>query len=137
MSQENRDVVRRWFDEGFNRRNLALMDQLFAPDYVWHGPSQEITGRANIRQMVEGYLSAFPDAHVTSDEVLTDGDKVVTRFTFTGSHKGKLGGVAPTGRSVTIQCISINRIAGGQIAEEWESFDELGMMRQIGAFPSD
>ncbi len=82
------------------------------------------------------YLSAFPDMRVTVEDVIAEADKVVTRWTIRGTHRGELMGIAPTDEQVEIEGITIQRIEGGKIAEEWERYDNLGTMQQIGAIPS-
>jgi steroid delta-isomerase-like uncharacterized protein len=81
------------------------------------------------------YLGAFPDAEVTIEDQLAEGDKVVTRWTGRGTHQGELMGVPPSGNRVEVPGITISRIEGGKIVEEWENYDALGMMQAIGAVP--
>ena len=83
------------------------------------------------------YLRAFPGIRVTVEDQVAEGETVVTRFTARGTHNGDLGGVAPTGKEVTVAGISIDRFEGGKCVEQWQSFDELAMMQQIGAIPAE
>jgi steroid delta-isomerase-like uncharacterized protein len=132
MSEENKVLVRRVIEEGFNKRNVALFDDLFA-DCVYRGPGVgELRGEA-YRQFLTSVLAAFPDGRWTIEDQVAEGDKVVTRWTFTGTHQGELMGLAPTGKCVTTSGMMMDRIAGGKITEEWEEWDALGMMQQMSA----
>ncbi len=137
-AEENTAIIRRWFEEGFNKGNPDILDESIATNYVHHNafpPPEEIRGLADIKQLVGGYLTAFPDAKITIDDQIAEGDQVVTRFTFRGTHKGEMVGIAPTGKQVTLTVICIDRFAEGKIVEEWENFDTHGMLQQLGAVP--
>ncbi len=137
MSDANKAVARRLLEEGINKGNLDLVDEVVAPDYVGHLPGgREVLGAAGYKELVGMYLGAFPGMQVSIEDQLADGDKVVTRWTGRGTHTGDLEGVAPTGKEVTVTAITIARFEGGKIVEEWENFDELAMMQQIGAIPA-
>jgi steroid delta-isomerase-like uncharacterized protein len=133
----NKEIVRRLVDGVWQDRNLALIDELVAKDYVGHDPTQPepIHGRDGFRQFVDMYQSAFNDATVTIDDQIAEGDRVMTRWTGRGTHTGELMGIAPTGKEVTVSGITVSRLAGGKIAEEWELMDALGMLVQLGAVP--
>ncbi len=137
MSAENKALVRRALEEIWNKGNLAVVDELTAANHVAHDPANPNAGRGPQaeKQLVTMYRTALPDLHMTIDEMLADGDKVVTRWTARGTHKGDLMGIAPTGKQVTITGISIDRIEGGKAAESWTNWDTLGMMQQLGAVP--
>jgi predicted ester cyclase len=115
-----------------------LSDEIFAPNFVWHGsgPGQE-TGVENLKHFFVMLHSGFPGFQSTIEDLLTDseGDKVVLRFTFHGTHQGEFMGIAPTGKQVTMSGIDILRIADSKIEEMWNQEDVLGMMQQIGAIP--
>jgi steroid delta-isomerase-like uncharacterized protein len=133
MPEDNKTIVRRVFTEIINRGNLALADTLVAPSYVYHGPGGlELRGPEGFKQLVTMYRTAFPDLNLTIDDILTEGDKVVTRWTGRGTHKGNLASLTATGRTATVAGILISRLSNGKIAEDHESFDELGMLRQLG-----
>jgi predicted ester cyclase len=136
MSESNKAVYRRWIEEGINKKHVDLVDECVAEGYVFHGPGNvTANGPAGLRELVTGYLTAFPDLHITIDDLVAEGEKVVLKVTARGTHKGPLGDIAPTGRSVTITSINFTRFEGGKMIEDWQEFDELGMMRQIGAVP--
>jgi steroid delta-isomerase-like uncharacterized protein len=133
----NKEIVRRVVDGVWRDRDLAVIDQLIAEDYVGHDPTQPepILGRAGFKQFVGVYQSAFEDATVTIDDQIAEGDQVVTRWTGRGTHTGELMGIAPTGKEVTVSGLTVSRLAGGKIVEEWELMDALGMLVQLGAVP--
>ena len=137
MSTEENKALERWFlEELYNKRNLAVLDEVIATDYVYHGPGgQELKGLEVVKQGAPTYPNAFPDLHLTVEEMVAEGDKVVYRFTARGTHKGDLMGIAPTGKQVTLTGIVISRIVGGKIVEDWESIDQLPMLQQMGVVP--
>ena len=134
MAEDNTAIVRRIVNEMINGRNLALADTLFAPGYVYHGSGGlELRGPEGFKQLLNVYVTAFPDINLTIDDLVAGGDTVTTlRWTGRGTHKGDLAGIAPTGRTATVTGIIVSRFSGGKIIEDWESFDELGMLRQLG-----
>ena len=138
MSEENKEKVRRFLQEAFNEGNLGVAHELFASNYVLHDPAnpEEVRGPEGIKGFVQMYRSAFPDSHITVEDLIAEGDKVVTRFRARGTHQGELFGVAPSGNQVEVTGITISRFEGGKIAEDWTNSDTLGLMQQIGAVPS-
>jgi steroid delta-isomerase-like uncharacterized protein len=133
MADDNTAICRRLINDIVNRGNLDLADQLVGASYVYHGPGGlEMTGPQGYRQVIAMYRSAFPDLNMTIDDLLADGDKVAIRWTVRGTHKGDLGGIAPTGRSVTVTGLIVSRFSGGKLVEDFESFDEVSMLRQLG-----
>ena len=135
MSAENKAVVRRVL-EAFNEGNLEEGAKYFASGYVWHGPGPEVHGPEGWKQVAGMYKSAFPDAICTIDDQIAEGDKVATRFTARGTHRGELSGVEPSGRTVAVVCMVIDRVVNGKIVEEFEVFDQLGMFQAIGTLPA-
>ena len=133
--EENKAIIQRWIEEAWHKRNVAAVDEFFAPNFVGHDPSSEVRGIEGVKQYVTTHLNAFSDFHITTEDQIAEGDKVVTRFTVRGAHKGEYMGIAPTNKQVTWTGIFIARIADGQFVEVWQSFDELGLMQQIGAVP--
>ena len=117
-ASENKALIRRYFEEALNQKNLALLDELVSDE--------------NLKQLVTSKLGiAFPDLHRTVDDVVAEGDKVVARQTMRGTHTGKYLGIPPTGRKVTFTAIGIYRIKDGKIAEAWISRDDLSILQQI------
>ena len=137
-AEENRAVSLRVAEEVFNGGNVDLADELYAPDYVLHDPSlpEDLHGPEGIKRYAAMTLGAFPDIRVAVEDQVAEGDKVVSRWTATGTHTGDLMGIPPTGRRVEISGVTINRFSGGKIAEDWYQSDDLGMMQQLGVVPS-
>ena len=123
-------VIRSW--EIVNQRNPDVIDEVYAPDFVWHEPDQDIRGSEEARQFVAMFFDAFPDINITIEDAIAEGDKVVTRWTIRGTHQGELMGIAPTERQIQLEGITVHRIEGDKIVEEWERYDNLGMMQQLG-----
>ena len=132
--QEIRDIVDRFTDKAWNGGNLDVIDELFSEEYVGHdAPNPEpVRGTEGMKNFLRMYHAAFSDARIVLDDVLVDGDKVVTRWNCTGTHDGDLMGIPPTGRSVRFTGIRIFRLAGGKIVEGWVNWDMFGLMKQLG-----
>ncbi len=133
--EENKAIARRIYEE-FKRENLPVYYELYAADFVYHEPDGQELGLEAFKQSAPTLLTAFPDYHVTVEDLIAEGDKVVSRYTWTGTHKGELGGIPPTGRQVTVHGIEVLRIVGGKLVEAWDEVDYLGLMQQLGAIPS-
>jgi len=136
--EENKAIVRRFYDEFVNKGNLKIVNELHTPDYQHHDPNAPDPGGG-----AEGYirrnsvfLKAFPDRVLFIEDQVAEGDKVATRITMRATQTGDLPGIPATGRRVTIESMHICRIQDGRIAEEWELFDALGMLTQLGAAAS-
>ena len=137
MLEENKTLSRR-FIEGYVRGDTHIVDELLAPDFVFYDPSSR-TGEVRAEDMkasIEWIHSAFPDAQVTIEDQVAEGDKVVSRFTVSGTHQGEIMGAAPTGKLVTHTGHQTDRFEGGKIVESWTNWDALGLLQEIGAIPS-
>ena len=133
MSEANKAVVRRYVEEFSNQGNPVLVNELFSAESIYHGANfPELRGREARRQYFASLRRAFPDFHLTVDELIAEGDKVALGWSFSGTHRGEWWGVAPTGKTVSFSGTSIFRIAGGMITEEFIHWDALGYMQQIG-----
>ena len=133
MSEENKALVRHSWDIV---DNLDVLDEVYAADLVWHEPDQDVRGAEEARQFFGAYKTAFPDLHATVEDAIAEGDKVVTRWTIRGTHRGEVEEFGPpTGRRVEFEGITIHRIEDGKIVEEWERYDNLGVMQQLGLAP--
>lgn len=136
-TEENKALIRRFYEEVFNKKNLAAIDDFFAPDHVDHTlPPGLPVGPEGTKQAIAMTLSGFPDLHITVEDMIAEGDKVVTWFTTHGTQQGALGSIPPTGKHVTVSTIEITRIAGGKIVEDWGLDDRLGMLQQLGLVPA-
>ena len=137
MSEGNKFVIRRSFDELWNKRNLSVADELFNPYYAHHDPSTSDVGRGpeSEKNRATLYRTAFPDLRLTIEDIIAEGETVMARWSCRGTHKGDLSGIAPTGKQVTISGESIARFTGGKMAEGWVNWDALGLMQQLGVVP--
>ena len=133
-TEENKAMIRR-VGEVFNQGDLAVVDEVMAADYVHHGPFGEFKGPEGFKQMVTMFRTAFPDLNMTIEDMVAEGDKVASRLTLRGTHKGEYMGIAATGKQVTVTEIVISRFAGGKEVEAWGSPDLMGMMQQLGVVP--
>ena len=131
---DNKAVVLRAEAELWNRGTLSVIDELYSPDFVCHFPvGPEWRGHEGIRKAVSEHRASFPDWHERVDDIVAEGDRVVIRFTSNGTHRGEFAGLAPTGRTVSIQEVAIFRLVDGKIAEQWGMPDIHGLMQQLGA----
>jgi steroid delta-isomerase-like uncharacterized protein len=137
--QQNKSLVTRYFQEVWDQGNLEAVDGLLAADFVRHGPPPtegDIAGGSGFKGLVTMYRTAYPDLRVPIEDQFAEGNTVVTRWTARGTHRGDLMGTPPTGKPVAVPGIVIDRIEGGRIAEEWASYDALGMLQQVGVIPA-
>jgi steroid delta-isomerase-like uncharacterized protein len=131
-SEDNKALAQRSW-EIVSQRNPDLLEEVYAADIVWHEPDQDVQGLEEAKQFYSMYLSAFPDLHVTVEDVMAEGDKAVTRWTIRATHQGEIEEFGPpTGRQVESNGITIHRIEGSKRVEEWERYDNLSVMRQLG-----
>ncbi len=137
MSEANKALCRRLFEEIWNRRNLAIIDECYASNFTEHTSSGPDFGAGPqaASKLVQFYQSAFPDTRMTIDDMVAEGDRVAVRWTARGTHEGELNGVPPSHNRVTVTGCTVLRVANGKIAEAWQNFDALGMMQQVGALP--
>ncbi len=134
-TEDNKALTRRAYDT-YNQRNLSVFYELFSPDFVLHNASMTIQGLEAYKQWISMYLTAFPDAHISLEDLIAEGDTVVTRQTFRGTHQGDLMGIAPTGKQVSGTGILITHIANGKAVEQWANYDDLGLLQQLGVVPA-
>jgi steroid delta-isomerase-like uncharacterized protein len=138
MSETNKTIARRYVEELWNRKNVALADELIAPNCVLQDPATPNlgTGPAGVKQLYNTYVTAFPDTQFKIEDLIAEGDKVVLRWSVRGTHKGKLEDIAPTNKTVTVTGIDIMRISNNKIQELVANWDALGLMQQLGAIPA-
>jgi steroid delta-isomerase-like uncharacterized protein len=135
---ENMAIVRRYAEEGWGKQNLAVVDELVAPDMVDDNPigvMQQQQGIQGVKNTILRLQSAFPQFSMTIDDLFAAQDKVVLRWTIRGTHQGPFMGLAPTGKSIAFCGVNIFRLAGGKIVEEAGMADIAGLMHQLGALP--
>ena len=134
-AEQNKALVRQVL-KLIDERNLDEAFELYALDYIYHGPGgQELRGRDGIRGLWEVFLVGLPDLHSTIEDMVSEGDKLVLRWRIEGTHTGEFLGVAPTNTEINLGITEIFRIANGQLAEAWDQYDRLDLMQQIGAIP--
>jgi steroid delta-isomerase-like uncharacterized protein len=135
--EQNKEIVRRYFEEVINQGRLAAADQLFAADFgAARGAAGAVRGPARARHTAMLFRSAFPDVHFEVGDLIAEGDVVVVRVTFEGTHRGEFLGIPPTGRHVRISGVELARLRDGKIVEEgWHHYDELQLLRQLGVVP--
>jgi steroid delta-isomerase-like uncharacterized protein len=135
-TKENKDLMRRFYEE-ISKGNLTIVDELIADNVVDHSPFApgQVPGRQGTLDVFNMIRTAFPDLRITAEDMVAEGDKVVCRGTFSGTHKGEFMGIAPTGKQISVGVIEIMRIAGGKMVEHWNVVDNLGMMQQLGVVP--
>jgi steroid delta-isomerase-like uncharacterized protein len=135
MLEQNTVVMRRAVKDVWNGENFSAVNELVASDVILHlpKPGEEIYGPEGVSQFYATLHAAFPDIHFTIEDQIAAGDKVVTRWTCRGTHKGEFEGISPTGNQINVTGIDIDRIANGKVVECWPVMDELGMLQQLGA----
>ena len=135
-AEQNKSIVRRWVEEGWNKRNTALIDQLFTPNFYQHETGPEtVSSRETLKPFVAGYLSAFPDLQFTIEDLVAEGDKVVWRFKATGKNTGPFMGGPITGKSIAVTGTITFRLENSRMAEAWLNLDVLGLLQQVGIIP--
>ena len=133
MSEENKAFVRRGWEEVANQKNLDALEEFYAADAVWHEPDQDLQGLEEIRQYVALNFGAFPDITFSVEDVIAEGDKAVTRWTVRGTHQGETEEYGPpTGKQIEVEGLTLHRLEAGKIVEEWERFDNLSFLQQLG-----
>jgi steroid delta-isomerase-like uncharacterized protein len=134
-----KELTRKFIIEVWNQGKLDLVDQLVAPDCVTHDPAAPghvIKGLDGIKELVSMYRNAFPDTEFEINDLILEGNKVAARITASGTHKGALMGIAPTGKRVSVAGTVITHFRDGKQVESWANYDQLGMLQQLGAAPS-
>ena len=137
-TEKNKVIMQRYFEEAWNRGNLALLDKLIALDYINHNPAVPglPPGPEGLKPIFIAFRQAFPDIQFTIEDQIAEGDLVVTRWTMRGTQQGELMGIPPTGKQVKVTGSETERITNGRIVEHWLTVDQLGMMQQLGVFPA-
>jgi steroid delta-isomerase-like uncharacterized protein len=136
VSEENKDVVRRWI-EAYNERDLEAEAGVLSPGFVAHvsaapGP---LEGLETWRQFTAPFTEAFPDLRLTIQDIAAEGDTVAARVAFRGTHRGEFQGIPPTDKEVAFSSMEFNRVMDGKVEEHWVELDLFGLMQQLGAIP--
>jgi steroid delta-isomerase-like uncharacterized protein len=133
--EENKALVRRFYEEVWDKGNTEFAYEVFADDYLRHDlrPTQALPGPEGQKRVADDFRAAFPDLRVTVDLVVGEEDYVVGRWTASGTHLGSWGAMEPTGRHATFSAVNIYRFEGGKVAEIWNHRDDFGLTEQIGS----
>jgi steroid delta-isomerase-like uncharacterized protein len=137
MSEVNKSVVRRLFEDVWNKGSMPVADELFAPTYAHHDSSTPDFGRGpeSEKKRANLYRTAFPDVRFTIEDLIAEGETVTARWSCRGTHKGDLNGIAATGKQFNITGVSNARFTNGKMVEGWVNWDALGLMQQLGVVP--
>jgi predicted ester cyclase len=138
-TEENKAIVRRAIEEGWNRGHVAVFDELNAPNFINHDPGAPgVRTKEDYKRWVTESLSAFPNFHMTIEDLIAEGDRVAMRWTFRGTNTGALVTPMPlpaTGKQVTGSGVTIIRLVGEKAVEVWSQGDTLGFLQQLGVIP--
>ena len=137
MSAANSAIIQRFVEEVINQQKLAVADEIVIEDFVELDPLPgQVQGREGLKDVLAGFFSVFPDMHWVLDEQIAEGDKVMSRFTWTGTQQGTFMGIPATGKKVTVKGVVIDRLVNGRMADSRMLMDSLGMLQQLGVIPS-
>jgi steroid delta-isomerase-like uncharacterized protein len=138
MSMESKAIVRRLYEEVWNKRKLEVISELISPSHALQAPnvSGSSIGPEAYKRQVLVFLEAYPDLHWTIEDTIAEKDKMVVRWTFSGTHKGDYMGIPATNRRVSVDGITVHHIVGGKIMDSYGYFDVLGMIKQLGVAPA-
>jgi len=128
---ENKSILNHFYEE-WSKQNFSILDEVFSTEVHYQTPSMELHNLDELKNLFNGYSLAFHDSKLTVQDQIAKDDIVVTKFVFEGVHKGKFEELPPTGNKIKIEGVSIDRLVNGKIVDEWEVYDELGMMKQLG-----
>lgn len=137
VSEEtNKRMIQRYYDDLWNRWDLAVADELISSEITFRGSlGVSVRGLEDFKGYMRSVRAVFPDFHNSIEDLIAEGDRVVARLTYRGTHKGELFGIVPTGRQVVYAGVAMFRITGGKIVDGWVLGDTLVLMQQIGAIP--
>jgi predicted ester cyclase len=136
MSAADEAVVRRFYEQMCNERKNEIAPEVFAPDHRMHDPQVHAgDGPSAMADAISAYQQGV-DGHWQIEEIFSAGDRVVARWTGSGTHVGDMNGIAPTGNKVKVDAISIHRVQDGKISETWQVWDTLGFLQQLGVVPT-
>jgi predicted ester cyclase len=136
-TEANKMANRRFYDEVINQKQLAIVDEVAAANYVNHSlPAGLPAGRDGLKQFVGAFHTAFADGSCTIDQMIAEGNTVATRLTFQGTHTGEFQGMAPTGKRVSVPALDMAHYEGGKMVEQWGGPDQMSLRQQLGTLSS-
>lgn len=133
-TQQNEEIIKRYFEEAWNQGKLEVLDEIIAQNYVNHNPGMPnpLPGPKGLKPIIAGLRKAFPDLHFTIKNMVVTENQVAIHSIMSGTHEGDLFGLPATGKKVHVNQLQIERIENGKIVKHWHQSDDLGMMRQLG-----
>lgn len=137
-AEQNKATIRRWVEVGWNKGDLSIVEEIYAPNYAYHDPSAPNVPPTSdsIRMVVSLYRGAMPDFKMTIEDMVAEDDKVVWRWSAAGTHEGSLMNIPPSGHKLRVSGIVISRFVDGRWAEDYVNWDTLGLFQQIGVIPA-
>jgi predicted ester cyclase len=140
--ENNKQVLMRFWNEVWDQGKLEVVDEIFHPNFTDHGLAPGLTkqGPDGAKEAVEQFRAGIPDLYLKVDDMVAEGDKVLTRWEAGGTHTGPLvsgrGSIPPTGKRAVVRGFTLNRLEDGKIIDAWDNFDIMGMLQQLGVIPS-
>jgi len=136
-AEDNKATNRRFYEEVINQKHLAVVDEVAGANYVNHSfPPGLPPGREGLKVFVSAFHAAFPDGHLSIDQMIAEGETVATRLTFRGTHTGDFMGIPATGKQVAVPALDMARYADGKLVEHWGGPDQMSLMQQLSVIPS-
>jgi len=135
-TDDNKAVIRKMYTAVDAHEVDVIEQELLDPAYQFRFDSMPLMDRAGAAQFFRAFVAGFPNISLTIEDMIAEGDRVVLRQTYRGTHQGEMMGIPPTGRPVTLTAIDIVRVADGKLAEHWSNNDQLGMLQQLGVIPA-
>jgi len=137
MSADNKAIIRRLYEEVWNKRKLEVISEIVSPSHALQGPniSGSSVGPEAYKREFLLFLAGYSDLHFTIDDIIAEKDKVVACWTFSGTHRGDFMGIPATNKKVSMDGMTIHHLAGGKIMDSYGNWDALGMMQQLGVVP--
>jgi steroid delta-isomerase-like uncharacterized protein len=138
MSAENKAIVRRLYEEVWNKRKIELVSEIISPSHALQAPNVagSAVGPEAYKRQTTLFLTGYPDLHWTIEDMIAEDDKVVACWTISGTHRGDFMGVPATNKKVSVDGMTIHHISNGKIMDSYSNWDALGMMQQLGAVPA-
>lgn len=137
MDSNMLELTRLFIEEAFNKGNLAIIDEIVHPDYLYRSPGSEINGIGELKAFIGDFRKGFPDLTLNIDQQVSEGDKACTCFTLTGTHMEDFMGIPATKQKVKVHGIVVSRFQDNKIVEDWEVLDQLSLLQQLGVVPSE
>jgi len=132
--KKNKDFLQAYNEDFWNKQNLAAFEKYYTADFIMHQADGDLNSE-QYKGLCQAYFTAFPDLHITTDDLIAEGDKVVKVWTANCTNKGEFMGIPATGKRIVVKGIEVFRIVDEKITEIWASMDTLGMMQQLGVIP--